>query len=220
MDDDRKNIAIVGGGASGSRTAHVLSITLDESKFNLILLPTSGRAPIVNQSSLEESILVSLKGTFIQTEVISIEKGPRDMTSFPTNSAYISKLSFCLLDLNGPGLSHSELQVFASFEVPRRHLFKSLRILLSLAPVLLESLTAFGPKRNTEFIVRSSGATVLSNRGLVRVLPTLQMSNHPEIYVIGDVIDYPKQKQAGKAIMSTLSWPTSSHPFKKTFDTL
>lgn len=73
MDDDRKNIAIVGGGASGSRTAHVLSITLDESKFNLILvdlcfeyiwLPASGRAPIVNQGSLEESILVSLKYVF------------------------------------------------------------------------------------------------------------------------------------------------------------
>ncbi|PPQ95122.1 hypothetical protein CVT25_011665 [Psilocybe cyanescens] len=88
--DDRKNIVVVGGGVGGSRVAHLLSTTLDAAKFNLILidprvalilLPATARAVVTNPDNLEDRVLVPLndvffknRGTFIQAEVMSIEK--------------------------------------------------------------------------------------------------------------------------------------------------
>ncbi|KAF8167610.1 FAD/NAD(P)-binding domain-containing protein [Crassisporium funariophilum] len=60
-------------------------------------------------------------------------------------------------------------------------------------------LSTSGPKPNTEFIAKSLGADVLTERGLVKINPTLQMVAHPDIFVVGDVVDYREQKMLMKA---------------------
>ena len=61
----------------------------------------------------------------------------------------------------------------------------------------LQVLTT-GPRPNTSFI-STLGPDVLTDRGTVRVNPTLQLVSHPDIYAAGDVIDWAEQKQAAKA---------------------
>ncbi|PFH46748.1 hypothetical protein AMATHDRAFT_69216 [Amanita thiersii Skay4041] len=56
-----------------------------------------------------------------------------------------------------------------------------------------------GPRPNSEFIASSLGAHTVTDHGLVKVLPTLQLPEHPDIFAIGDVIDWPEQKQLIKA---------------------
>lgn len=48
-------------------------------------------------------------------------------------------------------------------------------------------------------MAQSLGADVLSSNGYLKVQPTLQLLNHPEIFVVGDVVDNTEQKQSIKA---------------------
>lgn len=56
-----------------------------------------------------------------------------------------------------------------------------------------------GPVPNTAFVAESLGASALSDRDLIRVLPTLQLQEHPSIFAAGDVIEWKEQKQAAKS---------------------
>jgi NADPH-dependent 2,4-dienoyl-CoA reductase/sulfur reductase-like enzyme len=47
--------------------------------------------------------------------------------------------------------------------------------------------------------VKSLDAGVLNARGRIKVTATFQLESHPNIYAIGDVIDWSEQKQAAKA---------------------
>jgi len=46
--------------------------------------------------------------------------------------------------------------------------------------------------------VKSLGSGVLNARGQIKVTSTFQIESHPNIYAIGDVIDWSEQKQAAK----------------------
>ncbi|KAJ7022050.1 hypothetical protein C8F04DRAFT_1139253 [Mycena alexandri] len=56
-----------------------------------------------------------------------------------------------------------------------------------------------GPRPRTEFVAKSLGAAVLDERKQIKVRPTLQLLEHPDIFAVGDVIDTVEQKQAIKA---------------------
>ncbi|KAJ7631126.1 hypothetical protein FB45DRAFT_917584 [Roridomyces roridus] len=56
-----------------------------------------------------------------------------------------------------------------------------------------------GPRPRTEFVARSLGDTTLDQRKQIKVKPTLQLLDHPEIFAMGDVINYVEQKTAMKA---------------------
>jgi NADH dehydrogenase FAD-containing subunit len=47
--------------------------------------------------------------------------------------------------------------------------------------------------------VNSLGSGVLTPRGQIKIEKTFQLPSHPNIYAIGDVIDWAEQKQAAKA---------------------
>jgi len=47
--------------------------------------------------------------------------------------------------------------------------------------------------------VKSLGSGVLTPRGQIKIENTFQVKSHPNIYAIGDVIDWEEQKQAAKA---------------------
>lgn len=58
-------------------------------------------------------------------------------------------------------------------------------------------LPAFGSRPNAEWIA-SLGAGVLSDGGRVKTLPTLEVAGHPGVFALGDILEWPEQKQAGK----------------------
>jgi hypothetical protein len=62
----------------------------------------------------------------------------------------------------------------------------------------LSQITTIGGTPNTGFIAESLGADVLSASKHVRVLPTLQLPNHSNIFALGDIIDWQEQRQAAK----------------------
>ncbi|KAF8875027.1 hypothetical protein CPB84DRAFT_1796937 [Gymnopilus junonius] len=55
-----------------------------------------------------------------------------------------------------------------------------------------------GPRPNTSFFSSLDNGDALTKAGYVKVLPTLQLVNHPRIFAAGDVIEWNEQKQAGK----------------------
>lgn len=58
-------------------------------------------------------------------------------------------------------------------------------------------IPAYGPRPNTMWL-HSLGAGVLSDKGYVKTLPTLEVIGHPGVFALGDILDWPEQKQAGK----------------------
>ncbi|KAF5319250.1 hypothetical protein D9619_008328 [Psilocybe cf. subviscida] len=56
-----------------------------------------------------------------------------------------------------------------------------------------------GTKPNTGLISQSLGREVLSQSGYVKVRPTLQLEARADIFAVGDIVDFPEQKQALKA---------------------
>jgi NADH dehydrogenase FAD-containing subunit len=56
-------------------------------------------------------------------------------------------------------------------------------------------VSARGPRPNTGFISASLGPSAVTSRGHVKVLPTLQLPEHPNIFAMGDIIDWTEQKQ-------------------------
>ncbi|KAF9026131.1 FAD/NAD-P-binding domain-containing protein [Hymenopellis radicata] len=60
-------------------------------------------------------------------------------------------------------------------------------------------LPMWGTKPNTAYVAESFGREALAKDDCVRVLPTLQLPDHPEIFALGDMIDWPEVKQALKA---------------------
>ncbi|KAF7339304.1 FAD/NAD(P)-binding domain-containing protein [Mycena sanguinolenta] len=57
-----------------------------------------------------------------------------------------------------------------------------------------------GPRPNTAFVATSLGRDTLDERGQIKVNPTLQLPKHPDIFAIGDAINYVEQKQVMKAM--------------------
>lgn len=47
--------------------------------------------------------------------------------------------------------------------------------------------------------MKSLGSDVLTPRGQIKIENTFQVKSHPNVYAIGDVIDWEEQKQAAKA---------------------
>ncbi|GLB41479.1 putative FAD NAD-P-binding domain-containing protein [Lyophyllum shimeji] len=56
-----------------------------------------------------------------------------------------------------------------------------------------------GPRPNTEFVSASLGPAALSEKGLIRIRPTMQLAEYDNIFAAGDVIDWQEQKQAAKS---------------------
>ncbi|KAI0064298.1 FAD/NAD(P)-binding domain-containing protein [Artomyces pyxidatus] len=82
-------------------------------------------------------------------------------------------------------------------------------------------IPTFGSHPATEFIA-SLGSGVLTERGLVRVEPTLQVRGHKNIFAAGDVIEWDEQKQVAKApkhgevvVANVLSYLSGTRPGKE-----
>ena len=59
-------------------------------------------------------------------------------------------------------------------------------------------VAARGGRPNSSFIAASLGKDAVTERGFVRIRPTMQLVDYPNIFALGDVIDFPEQKQLAK----------------------
>ena len=57
----------------------------------------------------------------------------------------------------------------------------------------------WGTRPNTGYVGSSLGPDVLADNGCVKVKSTLQLPDHPDIFAMGDMIDWPEVKQSLKA---------------------
>jgi apoptosis-inducing factor 2 len=65
------------------------------------------------------------------------------------------------------------------------------------APLQIRS---FGSKPDTSFLSSLSGSH-LTPTGTVQILPILQLPGYPNIFALGDIIDWKEQKQAAKVAL-------------------
>ncbi|KIY46256.1 FAD/NAD(P)-binding domain-containing protein [Fistulina hepatica ATCC 64428] len=56
-------------------------------------------------------------------------------------------------------------------------------------------LAARGGKPNTNFIAQSLGQDALTYSGQAKVRPTFQLKHHDDIFALGDITDFPEEKQ-------------------------
>ena len=59
-------------------------------------------------------------------------------------------------------------------------------------------VAARGARPNSAFIATSLGKDAVTERGFVRIQPTMQLVAYPNIFALGDVVDFPEQKQVAK----------------------
>lgn len=82
-------------------------------------------------------------------------------------------------------------------------------------------VSARGPRPNTEFIASSLGSSVVNPRGYVKIRPTFQLLEHSDVFALGDIIDWPEQKQLAKTwghagiVAANVEACLSGRPFKE-----
>ena len=64
--------------------------------------------------------------------------------------------------------------------------------------MITSQVATYGNRPGTGF-VKSLDSNVLTPRGQIKIEKTFQVKSHPNVYAIGDVIDWEEQKQAAKA---------------------
>jgi NADH dehydrogenase FAD-containing subunit len=70
-------------------------------------------------------------------------------------------------------------------------------LLITQHRLIIHKISTRGSHPNTKFL-SSLGGEIFTPTGGVKVENTLQLSGHPDILALGDIIEWPEQKQAAK----------------------